>query len=117
MTVPFSYVLLDEPAPPGKPIIDDYDNTMVFLKWDKPEKDGGRPVTHYTVEFRNKFQPDWTECAKTDDDKCECRVEELKENLMYQFRVRAHNKAGASQPSEPTDNHLVKHRNCEYYFF
>ena len=50
----------DEPGKPGKPEITDYDNTMVKLKWEKPEKDGGRPILHYVVEQKDKFS-DWTE--------------------------------------------------------
>ena len=38
----------------------------------------------------------------------------LKEQMTYQFRVRAVNKAGKSEPSEPTGNHLCKHRNRTY---
>ena len=33
---------------------------MVQLKWEKPEKDGGRPILHYVVEMKDKFS-DWTE--------------------------------------------------------
>ena len=33
---------------------------MVQLKWQKPEKDGGRPILHYVVEQKDKFS-DWTE--------------------------------------------------------
>ena len=39
----------DEPSKPGKPEIVDYDNTKCDLKWAIPEKDGGRPITHYIV--------------------------------------------------------------------
>ena len=49
-----------EPGKPGKPEIADYDNTMVKLKWTKPESDGGRPITHYVIEMKDKFS-DWTE--------------------------------------------------------
>ena len=49
-----------EPGKPGKPVIDDYDNTMVKLKWTKPESDGGRPITHYVIEMKDKFS-DWSE--------------------------------------------------------
>lgn len=104
----------DEPAAPGKPDIVDYDNVSALLNWAKPESDGGRPITHYTVEMKSKFAPDWSEVLKTDNDKCEAKVENLKENMTYQFRVKAHNKAGASKPSEPTDNHLCKFKNCKY---
>ncbi|XP_011700590.1 PREDICTED: twitchin isoform X1 [Wasmannia auropunctata] len=101
----------DEPGKPGKPQIFDYDNVSVSLKWEKPKSDGGRPITHYTVEIKDKFAVDWVEVMKTTDSTPEAKVEGLKEKMVYQFRVRAHNKAGSSEPSEPTDNHLCKHRN------
>lgn len=103
----------DEPGKPSKPVIDDYDNQSVTLKWEKPEKDGGRPITHYTIEMRDKFSPDWVEVAKTDDDKPCGKVNGLKEKQTYQFRVRAHNKAGPGEASEPTENHLCKHKNLK----
>lgn len=81
------------------------------LKWEKPEKDGGRPITHYVIECKNKFLTDWTECAKTENDDCVGKVHGLKEKVVYQFRVRAVNKGGASKASEPSDNHTVKHKN------
>lgn len=104
----------DQPSAPGKPDIVDYDNVSAVLNWAKPENDGGRPITHYTVEMKSKFAPDWSEVLKTDNDKCEAKVEGLKENMVYQFRVKAHNKAGDSKPSEPTDNHLCKFKNRKY---
>lgn len=64
--------------------------------------------------MKNKFQTDWLEVAKTDDATCLCKVPDLKERMVYQFRVRAQNKAGQSKPSEPTDNHLCKHKNRKY---
>lgn len=93
----------------------DYDNVSATLQWPAPESDGGRPITHYTVEMKNKFQTDWVEVAKTEDATCLCKVPDLKERMVYQFRIRAHNKAGASKPSEPTDNHLCKHKNRKYF--
>lgn len=101
----------DEPGAPGKPDIIDYDNKSVTLKWNPPESDGGRPITHYVVEVKDKFSPDWNEITKTENNTPEVKVESLKENMVYQFRVRAVNKAGKSEPSEATDNHLCKHRN------
>lgn len=103
----------DEPGRPGKPDIIDYDNKSVTLKWTRPEEDGGRPITHYTVEMRDKLSVEWAEVLKTKDNNPECVVEGLKEKNIYQFRIRAHNKAGASEPSEPTNNHICKHRHCK----
>lgn len=50
---------------------------------------------------------------KTQDTKTEAKVEGLKEKMIYQFRVKAFNKAGVGDASEPTENHLCKHRNCK----
>lgn len=106
--------ILDEPGRPGKPEIIDYDNKSVTLRWAKPESDGGRPITHYTIEMKDKFTADWVEVTKTDNNNPEGRVEGLKEKMVYQFRVRAHNKAGMSEPSDATDNHICKHKNCKF---
>lgn len=105
--------LIDEPGRPSKPEIIDYDNKSVTLKWKKPENDGGRPISHYTIEMKDKFSPDWIEVTTTTNDTPEGKVENLKEKMVYQFRVRAHNKAGKGEPSDETDNHICKHRNLK----
>lgn len=114
----FDYILAknpyDEPMKPGKPDIIDYDNMSVTLKWERPKSDGGRPITHYVIEQKDKFSATWTEVMKTEGPAPEAKVGGLKEKQTYQFRVRAVNKAGQSEPSEPTDNHLCKHKNCKY---
>ena len=67
----------------------------------------------YTVELKDKLSVEWTEVLKTKDANPEGIVEGLKEKNIYQFRVRAHNKAGYGEPSEPTANHICKHRHCK----
>ena len=106
-------MILDEPGRPGKPDVIDYDNTMVVLQWTPPEKDGGRPITHYSIEYKEKLSMDWVKAVDTPDTKCEMTVPGLKEGTVYSFRVKAHNKAGCGEASEPSDNHLCKHKNCE----
>ncbi|XP_073811656.1 projectin protein bent isoform X33 [Musca autumnalis] len=103
----------DPPSAPGKPVIDDYDNKSVLLKWKIPPSDGGRPILYYVIEQKDKFSPTWVEVTKTDDAVPQCTVENLKEKMVYNFRVKAVNKAGPSEPSEPTDNHLCKHKNLK----
>lgn len=63
--------------------------------------------------MKDKFAIDWTEVAKTEDATPEGEVTGLKEKMTYQFRVKAVNKAGPSVPSEPTDTHVCKHKNCK----
>ncbi len=76
--------------------------------------DGGRPVTHYVIEQKGKFDVDYIEVLKTEDASLEAVVEGLKEKAVFQWRVRAVNKAGPSLPCEPTDKHIVKHRHSEF---
>lgn len=77
-------------------------------------KDGGAPITGYLVEKRSKNSKEWTECAKTDGPTCEAEVLGLKEGEEYQFRIRAINKAGAGDPSDPSRKVVAKHRNSSF---
>lgn len=108
----FSLLVKDEPSRPGKPEIVDYTNSSVNLTWTVPERDGGRPLTHYIVEIKDKLSVEWKEVFVTPDTECKAFIEGLKEGQVVQFRVRAANKAGFGDPSEPTEFHTVKHRHC-----
>ncbi|OTF74282.1 hypothetical protein BLA29_005203, partial [Euroglyphus maynei] len=103
----------DEPGAPGKPQIVDYDNSKVDLKWKPPENDGGRPIEKYIVEMKEKNAQDWRPVVVTEGPTPEATVPRLKANSVMQFRVRAVNIAGNGEPSEPTEPHLVKHRNLK----
>lgn len=61
--------------------------------------------------MKDKLSLDWVQAVTTEDDKCSANVTGLKEGQIVQFRVRAANKAGVGEPSEPTENHTVKHKN------
>lgn len=110
---------LGPPSQPGEPKITDFDNKSVTLKWDKPKDDGGRPITHYIIQKKDKFGG-WFDALVTDDKNCtatiddlEARVPGLSEGKWYQFRVIAVNKAGESDPSPHTKPHLCRHKNRE----
>ena len=107
------------PSQPGEPEITDFDNKSVTLKWAKPKDDGGRPISHYIIQKKDKFGG-WFDALVTDDKNCsakiddlEARVPGLSEGKWYQFRVIAVNKAGESEPSPHTKPHLCRHKNCE----
>lgn len=77
-----------------------------------PIFDGGRPITHYTIEQKGKFEIEFSEVHVTKSpEPLEAYVAGLKENSVYEFRARAVNKAGPSKPCEPTPKHVCKHRN------
>ena len=90
------------------------------LRWNKPTDDGGRPITHFIIQKKDKFGG-WFDALITDDDNCcatidelEARVPGLSEGKWYQFRIVAANKAGESWPSYETKPHLARHKNCEF---
>jgi len=105
------------PSQPGEPKIVDFDNKSVTLRWEKPKNDGGRPISHYIIQKKDKFGG-WFDALITDDQNCvatidelEARVPGLSEGKWYQFRVIAVNKAGESDPSPETKPHLCRHKN------
>lgn len=100
----------DPAGKPGTPEITDYDNTGVNLKWTPPEFDGGAPIEKYVIEKKDKFKPDWEKATEVPADQLEARVDDLKENGEYQFRVRAINKAGPGEPSDASKMQIIKHR-------
>lgn len=94
-------------------MITDYDNKSAELEWEKPLTDGGRSITHYSIEIKDKFSPDWQEIGKTISPDPKFTVDGLKERQTYEFRVKAHNKAGAGIASDSSDIHLCKYKNCK----
>ena len=112
-------LFLDPPGCPKDPHIVDFDNQSVTLRWSRPSDDGGRPITHYVIQKKDKFGG-WFDALVTDDANCcavidelEARVPGLSEGKWYQFRVIAVNKAGESFPSAETKPHLCRHKNCK----
>lgn len=51
--------LPDEPSAPGKPLVMDWDQNHVELEWTPPKSDGGRPLTGYIVQKKEKGSPYW----------------------------------------------------------
>jgi len=85
----------------------------------EPTQDGGRPITHYIIQKKDRFGG-WFDALVTDDANCtatidelEARVPGLSEGKWYQFRVIAVNKAGESFPSFETKPHLCRHKNLK----
>lgn len=42
----------DEPSKPTSVELTDWDKDHADLKWKKPEKDGGAPITGYIIEYK-----------------------------------------------------------------
>lgn len=106
----------DFPGPPLDLEVKDWDKNFVDLSWKPPEKDGGAPILRYLVECKEKFGKEWIKCGLTDDANCVTKVEDIiQEGKTYEFRVKAINKAGEGQPSEPTKPVSIRSRFVKPY--
>lgn len=97
-------------AVPGKPKgplkVSDVTKNGCKLKWDKPEDDGGKPITGYAVEKFDKATGRWVPVGKTLEP--EMDVKGLQEGHEYQFRVKAINDEGESEPLETESSIIAK---------
>lgn len=105
----------DIPSAPGLPEIEDWNENMVKLKWEPPIRDGGAPITGYIIEMMDKFGGGFVKAVEVPGGACTGTVPKLEEGNQYQFRVRAVNKAGPSEPSEQTNWHTAKPRFCKLF--
>ena len=72
----FSFSLPEPPSEPREPGIVDFDNKSVTLRWNKPTDSGGRPITHFIIQKKDKFGG-WFDALITDDDNCMATIDEL----------------------------------------
>ncbi|XP_070767678.1 myomesin-3 [Enoplosus armatus] len=94
------------PGGPASPLavqVSDVNKDYVFLTWQPPSADGASPVEGYYVERYDVSQGEWERCNVHIQKMCHYPVFGLKEGTLYQFRVRAVNRAGAGRPSKATE--------------
>lgn len=103
------------PTPPGFPEVIDFDGSEVDLQFTPPLRDNGAPVMKYIIEKRPKGDSRWDKCGEVPSDGSnrpqKAHVGGLTEGVQYQFRVKAVNKGGVSDPSEESNWHLAKKKN------
>ncbi|KAG1928062.1 M-protein, striated muscle isoform X1 [Pimephales promelas] len=94
------------PAPPyGINVLECVRDSMV-LAWKQPTFIGGADITGYFVDYREVVDGvpgKWHEANIRSVSERAYRVSELKENMLYQFQVRAANMAGVGIPSLPSE--------------
>lgn len=56
----------------------------------------------------------WSPCGTAPGDRTSLRITDVEPGKEYLFRVVAENKAGPSEPSDPSDSVICKPRFCEY---
>jgi hypothetical protein len=122
----------DPPSKPGRPDVVDWDKDHIDLKWPAPKDDGGAPVEKYVIQKRDKGEgTGWATAMTVPGDRLvrslsgfctyssvifkisnrtDASVIDVEEGHEYDFRVIAVNKAGESEPSDPSRNVVAKPR-------
>lgn len=94
----------DPPPAPGQPKVVAYTASTASLEWKAPEHCGGKPITGYIVERRERgATADWQRASAYATPNLSFTVQDLRENGRYEFRVLAVNEAGPGEPSRPSE--------------
>lgn len=88
-----------KPDAPGTPSVLRVGKNFAELQWTAPARDGGAKVFGYVVEKKQAGSDNWVKACSYNPSEPETRVDDLIENAVYEFRVKAVNKAGESEPS------------------
>ena len=110
------YQVLSKPGKPKGPLeVSDVTAEGCKLKWDKPDEDGGEPVDHYVIERMDVDTGRWVPCGTSKIP--EVDVSGLNEGKDYQFRVKAVNSEGESEPLETSIPTTAKNPYCKHFIF
>lgn len=93
-------------GPPSQPIgpirFDEIKAQSIIISWDVPQEDGGGEITCYSVEKRETSQAAWKMVCSSVV-RTTFKMPNLVKGTEYQFRVRAENKYGVSDPLTSPD--------------
>lgn len=90
------------PGPPSKPEVEKVDGHSATVTWRRPAEDGGSDIIGYCVEKKEKKGMRWVRASKKSIAELSYEVTGLTEDIEYEFRVLAENRAGFGEPSEPS---------------
>lgn len=91
------------PSEPKNARVTKVNKDCIFVAWDRPDSDGGSPITGYLIERKERNSLLWVKANDTPVRSTEYPCAGLIEGLEYSFRIYALNKAGSSPPSKPTE--------------
>lgn len=70
------------------------------MKWKAPRDNGGKQVTSFVVERRVADKKSWTRAGEVDSSTTIFSDDKVEEGQAYQYRIRAVNTEGLSDPLE-----------------
>ncbi|KAI8482496.1 Titin-like [Branchiostoma belcheri] len=91
-------------SPPGPPLMLDVEDTSkdsILLDWDPPREDGGSKILGYFVEMKGPEDTDWRKVNMESFTSSRWEVKGLRDDVDYDFQVKATNAIGVGPPSEP----------------
>lgn len=91
----------EPPSAPGKPEPLEVASDSLTLFWKAPEDDGNDEIIEYILEYKEKISVNWTQITQVTD--TSYKVDNLKTDSEYAFRVSAVNNIGAGPPSPISD--------------
>ena len=103
----------DVPGKPDAPIVDEITAVDAMVSWAPPSDDGGAEITKYHLEMRQAGDVKWKTAVKVND--TDSKVPNLREDVAYEFRVTAENKAGAGPASAPTSAKYGEYKETPEY--
>ena len=78
------------------------------MHWKKPKDDGGLPLSSYIIEKMDITTGRWLPAGIVDPEKTEHSVTGLEPGKKYEFRVKAVNEEGESEPLQTETSVLAK---------
>lgn len=90
-------IFIEPPSAPGKPEALEVAHDSLTLYWKAPESDGNDDIVEYIIEYQEKTEIRWTCITQVTD--TSYRLDRLKTNSEYTFRVSAVNSVGQGPPS------------------
>ncbi|NWS31010.1 TITIN protein, partial [Polioptila caerulea] len=98
----------DRPGRPDPPEVTRVSKEEMTVVWNPPEYDGGKSITGYILEKKEKRSLRWVPVTKTPIPERRKKVTNLFPGHEYQFRVSAENEVGLGEPSLPSRPVIAK---------
>ncbi|KAL7668242.1 hypothetical protein ACOME3_008952 [Neoechinorhynchus agilis] len=84
------------------------DLQSIDLSWARPRSDGGSKISEYVIDMRKKGEEVWMPIQHVQPRVSEVKVENLVPGVIYEFRIKAKNEAGFSEPTELDRDAMTK---------
>ncbi|KAK7891736.1 hypothetical protein WMY93_023699 [Mugilogobius chulae] len=96
--------VIDRPKPPqGKVEFLEMSRKCIKMKWKAPRDNGGKQVTKFLVERRPAGKKSWDKVGEVNSNTTIFTDDKVTEGEAYQYRIRAVNEEGMSEPLETED--------------